>query len=375
MKNNNGFTLMEMIIATVILGVLALVSFAFVGKGASTYMMASSEGKMGTETWTATERIVREIQYLDAGAPSPCTKCITTPPLITMVGGTATSTTLVFNSENKTLALCPNCQDHATAITYSWTPPVAPATSSPLYRITATTPAPGVIVADEVTNFSVKRTGVGRTPRMNSIVTVTTANPAVVTWASHGLVVGNTVAFTSTGTLPTGMAAGTIYYVVTVPSADTFTFSTTLGGGAVATTVAGTGTYTAGNMTVTTITVANPAVATCGASHGLVVGDIVAFGIAPAAVLPTGVTAGQPYYVLTVPTLSSFTFSATPNGTAVVTTLAGSGTFTVLKGSFINYLTLSLTKSDGTYSMTIGDAASPNIESVYPNPRLVYTVN
>ena len=53
--------------------------------------------------------------------------------------------------------------------------------------------------------------------------TVTVANPAVFTSATHGLVVGNQVSFATTGALPTGLTAGTAYYVKQVPTTGTFT--------------------------------------------------------------------------------------------------------------------------------------------------------
>ncbi|MDE2106422.1 MAG: hypothetical protein KGL39_54910 [Patescibacteria group bacterium] len=46
-----------------------------------------------------------------------------------------------------------------------------------------------------------------------STVTITIATPAVISWTSHGQVAGNQVQFTTTGALPTGIVAGTVYYV------------------------------------------------------------------------------------------------------------------------------------------------------------------
>lgn len=53
--------------------------------------------------------------------------------------------------------------------------------------------------------------------------TVTLASPGVFTLNSHGLVIGDAVYLTTTGALPTGLSANTIYYVMTVPTANTFT--------------------------------------------------------------------------------------------------------------------------------------------------------
>lgn len=57
--------------------------------------------------------------------------------------------------------------------------------------------------------------------------TVTIATPAVVTSNAHGLVVGEAVYLTTTGALPTGLTANTLYYVSTGVATNTFNLSTT----------------------------------------------------------------------------------------------------------------------------------------------------
>ena len=64
-----------------------------------------------------------------------------------------------------------------------------------------------------------------------------------ITETSHGLLDGDQVSFTSSTTLPAGLSAATIYYVVG-RTANTFQVSTTLGGAAVNLTSQGTGTHT-----------------------------------------------------------------------------------------------------------------------------------
>ena len=61
-------------------------------------------------------------------------------------------------------------------------------------------------------------------------VTITIASPGVVTLASHGLLANDQVVFSTTGALPTGLTAGTVYYVKTVVSSSTFTVSSSAGG-------------------------------------------------------------------------------------------------------------------------------------------------
>lgn len=75
-------------------------------------------------------------------------------------------------------------------------------------------------------------------------VTISNANPAVVAWSAHDLIPNTPVVFSTTGTLPTGVTAGTIYYVHTVPNLDSFTLKDTLAGTQIATSTAGAGTHT-----------------------------------------------------------------------------------------------------------------------------------
>jgi Flp pilus assembly protein TadG len=74
---------------------------------------------------------------------------------------------------------------------------------------------------------------------------------ALFTRSSHGLSVGNPVAFTTTGTLPSGITANTIYFVRTVPSSSTFTVAATSGGAPIFITTAGSGTHTLHRLVAT----------------------------------------------------------------------------------------------------------------------------
>ena len=75
--------------------------------------------------------------------------------------------------------------------------------------------------------------------------TVTIASPGVFTLTAHGFTVGSVVYFSTTGALPTGLTAGTTYYVVSAGlTADAFEVSTTIGGTAVNTSGTQSGTHT-----------------------------------------------------------------------------------------------------------------------------------
>jgi hypothetical protein len=82
-------------------------------------------------------------------------------------------------------------------------------------------------------------------PYIDATVTITIAAPGVVTWASHGLSVNDTIRFTTTGALPTGLAINTTFYVKEVLSPNTFTVSASAGGAAITTSGTQSGTQTA----------------------------------------------------------------------------------------------------------------------------------
>jgi len=73
-------------------------------------------------------------------------------------------------------------------------------------------------------------------------VTISFASPAVVTSASVNFTNGEAIQFTTTGSLPTGLFVGTIYYVVNA-SASTCNVSAIYNGTAINTTAAGSGTH------------------------------------------------------------------------------------------------------------------------------------
>lgn len=74
-------------------------------------------------------------------------------------------------------------------------------------------------------------------------VTISIASPGVVTCTAHGLVANTPVLLTTTGALPTGLTANTIYYVRN-PATDTFELSATSGGASINTTGTQSGTHT-----------------------------------------------------------------------------------------------------------------------------------
>ncbi len=78
----------------------------------------------------------------------------------------------------------------------------------------------------------------------SSTVTVTIAAPGVFTWNNHGLPNNTQVVLSTTGSLPIGLEADTIYYVRNTAT-NTFELSETSGGSSITTTGTQSGTHTA----------------------------------------------------------------------------------------------------------------------------------
>lgn len=92
--------------------------------------------------------------------------------------------------------------------------------------------------------------GAGPTWTNSATITVTIATPAVVSWTAHGLSEGDPVIFTTTGALPTGITAGTTYFVGRSPGTNSFNISTSVANAAAGTFVATSGTQS-GTQTAT----------------------------------------------------------------------------------------------------------------------------
>jgi hypothetical protein len=90
---------------------------------------------------------------------------------------------------------------------------------------------------------------IGGWHHFTSTVTITIASPGVVSWTAHGFNNGNAISFSTTGALPTGLTAGTTYYIVSAAT-DTFQVSATPGGSAINTSGSQSGTHTATNDSV-----------------------------------------------------------------------------------------------------------------------------
>jgi hypothetical protein len=77
----------------------------------------------------------------------------------------------------------------------------------------------------------------------SSTITMSVGTPAIITWTGNTLINGDPIKFTTTGTLPTGLTVGTVYYVIN-RSGNTFNLAATPGGAAIATSGTQVGTHT-----------------------------------------------------------------------------------------------------------------------------------
>lgn len=91
---------------------------------------------------------------------------------------------------------------------------------------------------------SVKRYTIFDTTDFTQAAFTVTAATDLITSTAHGLKVGDVIEVKTETTLPTGMSAATQYYVISVPSADTFKVSATKGGTTINIEDTGTGTLT-----------------------------------------------------------------------------------------------------------------------------------
>jgi len=110
----------------------------------------------------------------------------------------------------------------------------------------------GAVEVDDLTIFNFEDGDpIKETPSTSSIAytAIPIGNPTTITLNGHGFINNDTINFTTSGTLPTGIDATTTYYVVN-STTNTFQLAITKAGTAIATTTAGSGTHTIKPTTV-----------------------------------------------------------------------------------------------------------------------------
>lgn len=103
-----------------------------------------------------------------------------------------------------------------------------------------------IFAATSTRLWQLNNTTLGWTPVSEALAltSISNASPAVLTLVSHGLSVGDAIVLSTSGSLPTGLTVGTVYYVISAGfGANSFQVSATLGGAAINTSSAGSGTH------------------------------------------------------------------------------------------------------------------------------------
>ena len=205
---------------------------------------------------------------------------------------TGTQDTLIgyFGAITGSAASLPNCSNSLTYSTSTHTfgcngSNVAGSGNSVSGNIPQLSNASTTAIVDSGNPASALPTTIGQLPAVTpstTTVTITIASPAVVTWTSHGLAPNSPVVFTTTGALPTGITAGTEYYVIgSSITTNTFQVATS-----VANAKAGIAVNTSGSQSGTQTGTANAS-----ADSGNV-GNLVEFDLGPgsAITMTSGVT-------------------------------------------------------------------------------------
>lgn len=190
--------------------------------------------------------------------------------------------------------------------------------------------------------------------------TITIASPGVVTFPTTGLVAGQGITFSTTGTLPTGISAGVTYYVLS-PSAGTFTFAATVGGTAIATAGTQSGTHTV-SVVGTQVNIGDTVT---GASSG-------ATGVVKRSLLQVGTWSTAPVGSLVMDTISgSFTNgeSLTVSGKTVLQANGADIAISLLPGGRFQFENGNFSGSSSTFYMYFTDGKNNVCE--FDGTRLV----
>lgn len=117
-----------------------------------------------------------------------------------------------------------------------------------LFTPSTTNGIKGTTAADSANAGSVGEIISALCPGTSTTVTISQASPGVVSWTGHGIIGVGALQFTTTGSLPTGLTAGTQYYAVPI-NANSFNVASSvanaLAGSFINTTSAGSGVQTA----------------------------------------------------------------------------------------------------------------------------------
>ena len=203
-------------------GITAGTTYYIINPTATTFNIAATVGgsaiaTSGTQSGTQTATF--SSQFADALNISSNSKlAVSLPNIAETATVSATAATGTINYD----VLTQSVLYYTTAATGNWTLNVRGNSLTTLNSLLGT--GQSLTLAFLATNQNVA----------SQTVTITIASPAVITVPTTLPANGTPVVFTTTGALPTGITAGTTYYVINA-SGTTFNISATIGGSAIAT--------------------------------------------------------------------------------------------------------------------------------------------
>jgi hypothetical protein len=133
---------------------------------------------------------------------------------------------------------------------------------------------------------------------------------------------------------------------------------------------------TSGALTATITTIASGTTFTTSAAHGLVVGDIIIPQTSSNGLVSTIIGSGTPYYVVSVPTTSTFTLATSYNGSAITSFTSGTSLSIAIQTINMPYVSWASSQALAAYATT--SAAIPTYQTSVVNyintnyPALTY---
>lgn len=254
-------------------------------------------------------------------------------------------------------------------ITGSWSFPTPTIASNP-----ATKSYVDNSVAAGASDMSTTSVGIGRISVSPNVTlgnpTITIASPAVITLNSHGLTVNDSVQFTTSGALPTGISPSTNYYVISAGlTSNAFEISATRGGSAINTSGSQNGTHTLILTTPVAVGNQDTRLPTAGQAAALPGNNTdIAVGSGNKYVTQTGLQKQAENYVLTTGSANAYVATLSP-----VPTSYANGMPIRLKANFtntgaatvnVNSLGAKTIKKNGTVDLAAGDIQSGQLFEV-----------
>lgn len=193
-------------------------------------------------------------------------------------------------------------------ITGTWTFNTSPVSLS-------ATPASNTVLGNVKTTYAPQKS--------LGTATISIASPAIISNTGHGLIAGDSVQFTTTGSLPTGILTGTTYFVIAAGlTANTFEISTTVGGSPVTTTGSQSGVQTLIRTTPFAVVSNDPSIFPN--AYGVDTGSANAYVIT-LSTAPSALVAGQEYAFKAV-NVNSGASTININGLGATTIIHSDGT-------------------------------------------------